>query len=44
MEDMIHDNYIEYHWRIFFEDNGRVNNEKEILRVKRWEVYINKEK
>ena len=42
MEDLILDDKKERYWRIFFEDNnGGVDDQKEILHAKRWDVYIN---
>ena len=33
----------ECHWRMFFEDNdGGLDDQKVILNIKRWDVYMNK--
>ena len=42
MEDMRIDDKREHHWRIVFEENnGVLDDEKEILRARRWHVYMN---
>ena len=42
MEYLKLDNDRERHWRMVFEDNdGGVDDKKELLHVKRWDIYMN---
>ena len=42
MDDVNLDNEMGCHWRMVFEDNGEgVDNAKELLHVKRWDIYVN---
>ena len=41
-EDVKLDNERECHWRMVFNDNGGgVDDKKELLHAKRWDVYVN---
>ena len=42
MDDVNIDDERERHWRNFFEDNeGGVDDKKELLHAKRWDLYVN---